>query len=109
MVPQVDMDEEKEREMQDAPMPGQHIPSQQANNNLGPPPPQAPSRPLVKHGRISKDHPIDTVIGSPSRGVSTRSRNLASFCEHFSFVSCVEPTCVEEALKDSEWSPCKKN
>ena len=57
----------------------------------------------MKHGRISKDHPIDAIIGSPSRGVSTRSRHLASFCEYFSFVSCVEPTCVEEALKNPDW------
>ncbi|WVZ52015.1 hypothetical protein U9M48_003110 [Paspalum notatum var. saurae] len=63
----------------------------------------APRRPLVRHGRISKDHPIDQVIGSPSRGVRTRSRNLVSFCEHYSFVSCVEPTCVEEALADLDW------
>ena len=63
----------------------------------------APRRPLVRHGRISKDHPIDAVIESPSRGVRTRSRNLASFCENYSFVSSVEPTCVEEALEDSDW------
>ena len=32
-------------------------------------------------------------------GVQTKSR-LASFCEHYSFVSSFEPTNVEEALKD---------
>ena len=76
-----------------------HDPLQQASKNL----------PLVKHGQISKDHPIDQVIGSPSKGVRTRSKH-ASFCEHYSFVSCVEPTSIEEALEDSDWvMPCKKN
>jgi hypothetical protein len=35
--------------------------------------------------------------------VRTRSKKHASFCEHYSFVSFVEPMCVEEALKDSDW------
>ena len=58
--------------------------------------------PLVKHGRISKDHPIGQIIGSPSKGVRTRSKH-ASFCEYYSFVSCIEPTSIEEALEDSYW------
>ena len=37
-----------------------------------------------------------------SRGVQTRSR-LASFCEHFSFVSSIEPKKIEEALKNIDW------
>ena len=54
----------------------------------------------MKNGRISKDHPIDQIIGSPSKGVRTRSKH-ASFCEHYSFVSCIEPTSIEEVLEDS--------
>ena len=69
-----------------------HDPLQQASKNL----------PLVNHGQISKDHPIDQVISSPSKGVRTHSKH-ASFCEHYSFVSCVEPTSIEEALEDSDW------
>jgi hypothetical protein len=65
-------------------------PSQQAPQDV----------PQVKHGRISKDHTIDQIIGSPSTGVRTHSKKHASFCEHYSFVSFVEPMCVEEALKD---------
>ena len=42
-------------------------------------------------------------IGSPSKGVMTRSQNLALFIEHHSFVSCFEPTKVEEALQDPYW------
>ncbi|WVZ60555.1 hypothetical protein U9M48_010561 [Paspalum notatum var. saurae] len=100
------VDENKEREIEQGGVDevpdnrDQGVP--QASNDESSPP-MAPRRPLVRHGRISKDHPIDQVIGSPSRGVRTRSRNLVSFCEHYSFVSCVEPTCVEEALADPDW------
>ena len=51
---------------------------------------------------LQRDHPLDTIIGDISRGVQTRSR-LASFCEHFSFVSSIEPKKIEEALKDIDW------
>ena len=33
----------------------------------------------------------------------TRSQKLALFIKHHSFVSCVEPKNVEEALQDSDW------
>ena len=36
------------------------------------------------------------------RGVQTRSR-LASFCEHFSFVSSIKPKKIDEVLKDVDW------
>ena len=42
------------------------------------------------------------MIGDISRGVQTKSR-LASFCEHFSFVSSIEPKKIDEALKDVNW------
>ena len=45
---------------------------------------------------------MDTIIGDISRGVQTRSR-LASFYEHFSFVSSIEPKKIDEALKDVDW------
>jgi hypothetical protein len=57
----------------------------------------------VRHGWISKDHPIDQIIGSPSKGVNTRSKRQALFVEHYSFVSFIEPMCVEKALKDTDW------
>ena len=37
-----------------------------------------------------------------TRGVTTRSR-VAHFCEHYSFVSSIEPYRVEDALRDSDW------
>jgi hypothetical protein len=45
---------------------------------------------------------LDTIIGDISRGVQTKSR-LASFCEHFLFVSFIEPKKIEEALRDVDW------
>ena len=53
--------------------------------------------------RTSRNHPIDLVIGNPSGGVRTRRRQYASFCEHYSFVSCLEPTNIDEALEDPDW------
>ncbi|WVZ89799.1 hypothetical protein U9M48_036158 [Paspalum notatum var. saurae] len=104
MSPHVDENEERELEqggVNEVPENQDQGVPQTSNDESSPP--IAPRRPLVRHGRISKDHPIDQVIGSPSRGVRTRSRNLVSFYEHYLFVSCVEPTCVEEALEDSDW------
>ena len=49
-----------------------------------------------------KDHPVDQIVGDINKGVQTRSR-IASFCEHFSFVSCMEPNRVDEALLDGDW------
>jgi hypothetical protein len=41
-------------------------------------------------------------LGDISKGVTTRSR-LANFCEHYSFISSIEPFRVEEALVDPDW------
>ena len=57
---------------------------------------------ILQPTNIERDHPLDTIIGDISRGVQTRSR-LASFCEHFSFVSFIEPKKIDEALKDVDW------
>jgi hypothetical protein len=54
------------------------------------------------HNFIAKYHPIDRVVGNINKCVQTRSC-LASFYEHYSFVSCGEPTRIEEALDDLDW------
>ena len=54
---------------------------------------------VLQPTNIARDHPLDSIIGDISRGVQTRSR-LASFCEHFLFVSFEEPKKIEDALKD---------
>ena len=55
--------------------------------------------PILQPTHIARDHPLDTIIGDVSRGVQTRSR-LASFCEHFLFVSSIEPKKIDKPLKD---------
>jgi hypothetical protein len=56
---------------------------------------QAP--PTQVQATIQRNHPVDQILGDISKGVTTRSC-LAIFCEHYSFVSSIEPFRVEEAL-----------
>ena len=56
---------------------------------------------VLQPTNVARDHPLDSIIGDISRGVQTRSR-LASFYEHFSFVSSIEPKKIDEALLDVE-------
>jgi hypothetical protein len=58
--------------------------------------------PTQVRATIQKNHPVDQNLGDISKGVTTRSR-LANFCEHYSFVSSIEPFRVEEALQDPDW------
>jgi hypothetical protein len=51
------------------------------------------------HQSIQWDHLVDNILGSIRQGVMTCS-HLASFCEHYLFVSPLEPSRVEEALDD---------
>jgi hypothetical protein len=63
---------------------------------------QDASSQLKIHNVIAKDHPIDQIVDDINKGVQSRSR-LASFCEHYSFVSYGESTRIEEALDDLDW------
>jgi hypothetical protein len=58
--------------------------------------------PIQVRATIQRHHPVDQILGDISKGVTTRSR-LANFCEHYSFVSSIEPFTVEEALLDPHW------
>jgi hypothetical protein len=62
--------------------------------------PQVP--PTQVRATIQRNHPVDQILGDISKGVTTRSR-LVNFCEHYSFVSSIEPFRVEEALLDPDW------
>jgi hypothetical protein len=62
---------------------------------------QIPPHPRV-HQAIQRDHPVNSILGDIHKGVTTRSR-IAHFCEHYSFVSSIEPYRVEDALRDSDW------
>jgi hypothetical protein len=56
---------------------------------------------LRVHQAIQRDHPINSILGDIHKGVTTRSR-VAHFCEHYSFVSSIEPYRVEDALRDPD-------
>jgi hypothetical protein len=58
--------------------------------------------PTQVRSTIQRNHPVDQILGDINKGVTTRSR-LANFCEHYSFVSSIEPFRVEEALQDPDW------
>jgi hypothetical protein len=57
---------------------------------------------LRVHQAIQRDHPVNSILGDIHKGATTRSR-VAHFCEHYSFVSSIEPYRVEDALRDSDW------
>jgi hypothetical protein len=61
--------------------------------------PHAP--PTQVRAMIQRNHLVDQILDDISKGVTTRSR-LANFCEHYSFVSTIEPFRVEEALLDPD-------
>ena len=52
---------------------------------------QEPIVPQRIHHVLANDHPVDQIMGDISKGVQTRSR-IASFCEHYSFVSFLNLT-----------------
>jgi hypothetical protein len=58
--------------------------------------------PTQVRATIQRNHPMDQILGDINKGVTTRSR-LANFCEHYTFVSSIEPFRVEEALQDPNW------
>jgi hypothetical protein len=57
---------------------------------------------VLQPTNVVRDHPLVSIIADISRGVQTRSR-LILFCEHFSFVSSIEPKKIDEALKNVDW------
>jgi hypothetical protein len=54
------------------------------------------------HQSIQRDHPIDNILGSIEREVTTHSR-LATFYRHYLFVSSLDPFKLDEALDDPDW------
>ena len=61
---------------------------------------------LVPFAYVKKNHPSSSIIGDPSAGITTRrkekvdySKMIADLC----YVSAIEPTSVENALKDEYW------
>ena len=79
----------------------EEAPQAENDDDGGPIQPQRQvSHPRV-HQIIQWNHPVDNILGSIRRGVTTRSC-LASFCVHYSFVSSLEPLKVDEAIDDPD-------
>ncbi|WVZ58312.1 hypothetical protein U9M48_008593 [Paspalum notatum var. saurae] len=78
-----------------------HVPQEQINEQAQDvdAPVQAPQR----RSQLTSGHPKELIIGSPTRGVTTRSRNTAAFVQAYSFVSSIEPTTIDQALSDLDW------
>jgi hypothetical protein len=51
---------------------------------------------------IQRDHLVNNILGAIEKGVTTQS-GVATFCEHYLFVSSFEPFKVEDALRDPDW------
>ena len=67
-----------------------------------------PPRPKQKlsrvRARVSRDHPVEQIFDGIQTGRIARSKTrLANFCEHYSFISSIEPMKVEDALDDLDW------
>jgi hypothetical protein len=62
---------------------------------------QRPPHPRV-HQAIQRDHLVNSILGDIHKGVTTRSQ-VAHFCEHYSFVSSIEPYRIDDALRDPDW------
>jgi hypothetical protein len=63
---------------------------------------EAQQAPLAQvRATIQRNHLVDQILCDIIKGVTTHS-HLANFCEHYSFVSSIEPFRVEEALQDPD-------
>ncbi|GKA11282.1 hypothetical protein Tco_0690715 [Tanacetum coccineum] len=61
--------------------------------------------PFESLGRWTKDHPIENLIGDPSRSVSTRKQLHidAMWCYFDVFLTSVEPKNFKQAMTESSW------
>ena len=59
------------------------------------------------HPRVAKEVQIEKIIdhiNAPGPLTRSRASHLSNFCGHFAFVSITEPTKVDEAFLENEWS-----
>jgi hypothetical protein len=98
-VPQDD-DKDERVENEDTHVSHEQAMAQAQDVDAPQPTPQVVDR---RHSPLLQAHSQDLIIGSPTKGVMTRSQKLASFVEHHSFVFCLEPKNVYEALQNLDW------
>nr|GEY28913.1 hypothetical protein [Tanacetum cinerariifolium] len=62
-------------------------------------------QPLINTKRWTKDHPLVTIIGDPSKHVSTRQKLAtdAMLCYFHAFLTKVKPKNYKETTKESSW------
>jgi hypothetical protein len=95
--PTQDEDQAQDDENED-----QEEPTQEENNDQDKQDDEGPRPPHTRvHQAIQRDHPVNSILGDIHKGVTTRS-HVTHFCEHYSFVSSIEPYRVEDALRDSD-------
>ena len=67
-------------------------------------PPQAKQKLSRVRARVARDHSVEQIYNDIQTGRITRSKScLANFCEHYTFISSIEPMKVDEALEDPDW------
>ncbi|GKA10293.1 hypothetical protein Tco_0689726 [Tanacetum coccineum] len=66
---------------------------------------QSAHTPLELLGKWTKNHPLENVIGDPSRSVSTRKqlKTDVMWCYFDAFLTSVEPKNFKEAMLESSW------
>ncbi|GKE89080.1 retrovirus-related pol polyprotein from transposon TNT 1-94, partial [Tanacetum coccineum] len=96
-IPEPSSEESSSRNKNTIPEPSSEESSSQNVNSI--------NQPLKHIFKWTKDHPIENVIGNPSRSVSTRHQlqDEAMFCYFDAFLSFVEPKTYKEALEESCW------
>ena len=57
---------------------------------------------LPRAWKYTQDHPMEQILGDPSRGITTRSRMLSE-CGNVAFLSQLEPKKISDALLDEFW------
>ncbi|WVZ53082.1 hypothetical protein U9M48_004068 [Paspalum notatum var. saurae] len=81
-----------------------HVPHEQIDEqaqDVGSPV-QTPQVAPQRRSQLTSGHPKELIIGSPTRGVTTRSRNTVAFVQAYLFVSSIEPTTIDQALSDPD-------
>jgi len=61
-----------------------------------------PQEDFPREWRYSSSHPKELILGDPSEGVRTR-HGLRKEVSHSAFISMIEPTSIDQALRDEFW------
>ncbi|WVZ97731.1 hypothetical protein U9M48_043245 [Paspalum notatum var. saurae] len=100
MAPQDGSEQEKILPNEDVHVPQEQIDEQAQDVDA---PVQATQVAPQRRSQLTSGHPKELFTGSPTRGVTIRSRNMAAFVQAYSFVSSIEPTTIDQALSDPDW------